>query len=326
MMEYRFARPCIILLCFALMVCQSKASVQDDLTVARDLRDRGDFKEAIAVLKRIVMAPSTSTTPAEIKATWNMLGSAYLATGNYSEARRSIEQALQIAKAAAPENLTEEAAALDQLGLVYLEVDDNSREFKVRDQALRIYEQLGDNAGIFAERNSQANLAIKTMKLKQAHEFLDEAFAQVPLARTISTADMAILYSNVGWLAYTENKPDAAFDAYQKALQFWIRAYGVHDYKVGETYIQLGKVYLQHSDVNDADSNIRKGMAILKQALGDNNPITLSAMVAYSRLLDVQGQHEQAAQLEASAERSLHGRFGTAPCTACDLYGRYPRS
>ena len=324
-MKYRFARPCIILLCFALMVFQSKASVHDDLTVARDMRDRGDFKEAIAALKRIVMAPSASTTPAEMAAAWNMLGSAYLATGSYSEARKSIEQALQIAKAA-PENLTEEAAALDQLGLVYLEIDDNSSEFKVRDQALRVYEELGDNAGIFAERNSQANLAIKTMKLKQAHEFLDEAFARVPLARTISTGDMAILYSNVGWLAYTENKPDAAFDAYQNALQFWIRAYGVHDYKVGETYIQLGKVYLQHSDVNDADSNIRKGMAILKQALGDTNPITLSAMMAYSRLLDVQGRHEQAAQLEASAERSLHGRFGTDPCTACDLYGRYPRS
>jgi tetratricopeptide (TPR) repeat protein len=112
-MKYRFARPCIILLCFALMVCQSKAGVHDDLTVARALRDRGDFRETIVALKRIVMAPSTSMPPAEMAAAWNRLGSAYLATGSYSKARRSIEQALQIAKAA-PENLIEEAAALDQ--------------------------------------------------------------------------------------------------------------------------------------------------------------------------------------------------------------------
>lgn len=324
-MTNRFARLGVIFLGFAFLTCQSQATVRDDLNHAIALRNQGAFKEAVTVLKQIVNSTSPSTSPAETEEALSALGSAYLGAGNYSEARKCTEKALRLVKAANPENLKEEAAVLDQLGLVYMKLDDSSHESKVRDQALNLYEQLGDHEGIFEERNSQANLAIKTMKLRQAHELMDKAFEQMPFASKFATGDMATFYSNAGWLAYTESRSDAAFEAYKKALQSWTSAYGPHDYKVGETYIQIGKVYLQRNNVVDADSNIRRGMGILKQALGDNDPITLSALVPYSRLLDVEGQHDQAAQIQATVEQSLHGKFGIGSCTRRGSYEPYPR-
>lgn len=319
-MTNRFARLGVILLGFAYLTCQSGATVQDDLNRALTLRNQGAFKEAVTAFKQIVNTPSASMSPAEMEEALSALGSVYLGVGNYAEAKKYSEKALGLVKATNPGNLHEEAAVLDQLGLVYLKLDDGNRESKVRDQALNLYEHLGDHEGIFEERNNQANLAIKTMKLRQTHELLNKAFEQLPLVRKFAPGDMAIFYGNAGWLAYTENRSDAASEAYQKALRSWISAYGPHDYKVGETYIQIGKVYLQRNDLLDADSNIRRGLGILKQALGDNDPITLSALVPYSRLLDMEGQHDQAAQTQATGEQSLHGRFGVAPCTRCGLY------
>ena len=323
-MTNRFARLGVIFLSFAFVTCQSNATVQDDLNRALTLRNQGAFKEAVTALKQIVNTPSASMSSAEMEGALSALGSAYLGVGNYAEAKKYSEKALELVKAAIPENIHEEAAILDQLGLVYLKLDDSNRESKIRDQALDLYEQLGDHEGIFEERNSQANLAIKTMKLRQAHELLNKASEQIPLAGKVATGDMATFYGNAGWLAYTEGRSDAASEAYEKALQSWISAYGPHDYKVGETYIQIGKVYMQRNDLVDADSNIRRGLGILKQALGDNDPITLSALVPYSRLLDMEGQHDQAAQTQATVEQSLHGRFGVAPCARCGLYEPYP--
>ncbi len=94
-MTNRFARLGVIFLGFAFMTCQSEAIVQDDLNRALTLRNQGAFKEAVTALKQIVNSPSDSVSPTEMEEAVSALGSAYLGVGNYSEARKYSEKALE---------------------------------------------------------------------------------------------------------------------------------------------------------------------------------------------------------------------------------------
>lgn len=244
-----------------------------------------------------------------------MLGAAYLSVEDYDDAEKAIRSELQVSKRS-PANLRGEAVALDGLSYLYMNRDDSAHEAKTRDEALHLYEHLDDHAGIFFEDNSQANLALKMMDLKRAHRFLDNAFAELPLIPRIEPGDVAQFYSNSGWLAYTEHKTDLALSSYQKALELWTQGNGLRYYKTAETYVLLGKVYLQRNDTETATADIQKGLLILEQTLGDKNPVTLSAELVYATALDARGQHTQAESIRASAEHFLHGRFGIA-CREC---------
>jgi tetratricopeptide (TPR) repeat protein len=314
-MTSRFSMACILTLNFGLGTVLLHASVQDDLAQARTLRDHGRYTEEIEILKSVTQAPDNSGDRDDIASAWNMLGAAYLGVEDYNDAEKAIRSALQISKRS-PANLRGEAVALDGLSYLYMNLDDSARELKTREEALHLYERIEDHAGIFFEDNSQANLAIKTMDLKQAHHFLDDAFAQLPLIPHIEPGDVAQFYSNSGWLAYTERKSDLALSSYEKALGLWTQGNGLRYYKTAETYVLLGKVYLFRNDPDTATTNIRKGLLVLEQTLGDKNPVTLSAELVYATALDAHGQHTQAESIRASAEHFLHGRFGIA-CREC---------
>jgi tetratricopeptide (TPR) repeat protein len=289
----------ILIHCFRLMGQNSPATA---FAHAIDLIERGQSASAIEILRPL--ADIESRTPAERARIQTTLGFAYKQGGQFALARQCYERALtDIGNTAASD--PDRATILDYFASLETDTGDLSSAEGLFLQALEIDKRLADHERLTTLYTHLAGLEIQKRRFKEARRHLDLAVHEQEQAGASNPGSLADLYVTKGWLAGVNNHHDEAVDDYSQALAAARKSYGEDHPLVGWSYLLLGKAQGESGDLSQGLAAMGKGLSILKNTVGTNDARYLVGEMAYSKLLDRAGRHEEAQRLSAEAEHSL---------------------
>lgn len=290
-------------------------SVQQQIHQAFELNERGRFAETIELISRLTTA--TTLTEHELGQVWTSLAVAYHEEGRYREAATAYEHALHfIGKDS--KYASEYGAALSAYAILYNEMGQTDTARKMQNQALRVYTEVNDHAGIGDACRTLANFALTQRRKKSARSYVRCAIEQSKLADGLNEDYLAALSTTEGWLDEFDKQYAAASSEYQKALNFWEQKHGEQNFLVGWGYMLLGKVSFEAGEVGDAMAEMSKGLSILQRAAGPESVKYLHAELAYAPVLDAVGAHPQAREMRTNATEALH-RFYREQCINCSI-------
>jgi tetratricopeptide (TPR) repeat protein len=295
------AFPALLMLihCISMMGQNSSA---DAFAHAVNLIEKGQSASAIEILRPLAdMEPQASPERARVQ---TMLGFAYQQGGQYSLARQCFERALtNVGNTAASD--PDRATILDYLASLETDTGNISSAESLFRRALEIDKRLADHERLATLYTHLAGLEVQKRQFKEARRHLDLAMREQQQAGASKTEYLADLYVTKGWLASENNHHHEAVDDYSQALAACRQRYGEDHPLVGWSYLLLGKARGENGDLNEGLDSMGKGLSILKNTVGTNDPRYLIGEIAYSKLLDRSGRHEEAQRLSAEAEHSL---------------------
>jgi len=276
-----------------------------------------DGKPAQAIIALQLLVSSKSLDAVIVGKSWDVLGLAYEDQGSFSRAQHAFEQAIHVLKAL-PDHATDYAMALDDLGGLYLAMDqiDASRNLKL--QALRLYAEADEHGGIAISCSDLAALALVKNKIHDAKKYLARARDEQLAATDLDDDGRAAISSMQGWLARIDGKiPDAVF-AYQHSLDLWRNQHGEEHSFTGWGYMLLGNAKAEAGESASGLVDMERGLRIIGRTLGHENPRYLWGEIAYARVLDQTGAHPPAARIKAEAERQLKDLY-RGQCPGCTI-------
>jgi tetratricopeptide (TPR) repeat protein len=295
------ALPALLLMihCLPLMGQNSSADV---FAHAFNLIQKGQSASAIEILRPL--ADTESHASWEQVKIQTMLGFAYKQGGQFALARRYYEKALDnIGKTAAFD--PDRATILDYFASLETETGDVSSAENLFLQALEIDKRLMDHQRLTTIYTHLAGLQIEKLLFKEAKRYLNLAMREQQLVSNSQTELLADIYSTKGWLADVNRRHHEAVDDYSQALVACEKSYGEHHPLIGWSYLLLGRAKGENGDLQEGLDAMGKGLSILKDTVGTNDVRYLIGEIAYSKMLDRTGRHEDAQRLSAEAEHSL---------------------
>jgi tetratricopeptide (TPR) repeat protein len=293
----------------------AQTNPREQAQTAFTLEQEGRFDEVIAILAPMVAG--NQLTRAGLGNASIMLGVAYEGVGNLAEAQHAYDRALLLFEHD-PQHSSEYAAALDNYGRLYTELNQLDAAESLWRQALQLRRQNREHAPAVRSLIDLAGLALARNNVPQAREYLKDASQEMKLTHELVDDDVAIFFETRGWLTLSEGHAHAAIAEYQRALALCRRAHGDDHWLVGWEHMLVGKAYAQAGDLQHAESNMLQGLAILEHALGRKNPKYFVSEIAYAQLLDQAGSHEQAASLKSEAEQASKQFYGSQ-CSGCTI-------
>lgn len=282
---------------------------------AYTLEREGKPSQAIAELQPIV--GSTAEDALSMGKAWNIQGLAFEDLGDFAEAQRAYEHAIGVLESL-PNNIRDYAMALDDFGGLYVATGQFEIAGKMRSKAFHIYESVGDHAGMARISSDLAGVAFSQKKVHEGKKFLERAMKEMRWTHDLDDDDLAAIASMRGWLAHLEGDAAASVSAYQLSLRLWKKQHGEEHPFTGWGYMLLGDAYAEAGETTTALGEMKQGIAILGHTLSLQNPRYLTAEIAYSRVLDTTGNHSDAVQMRASAERLLK-EFNSTQCAGCTI-------
>jgi tetratricopeptide (TPR) repeat protein len=245
-----------------------------------------------------------SLTSPERSRIQTMLGFAYKQGGQFALARQCYEKALtNVGNTAASD--PDRATILDYFGSLETDTGNLTSAENLFLQALEIDKRLADHGRLTSLYSHLARLEIEKRQFKEARRHVDLAMREREEAGASQTGLLADLYVTRGWLDSVNNHHHEAVDDYSQALAACRMSYGEAHPLVGWSYLLLGRAQGDSGDLKEGLDSMGKGLAILKNTVGTNDARYLVGEMAYSKLLDRSGRHEEAQRLSAEAEHSL---------------------
>jgi tetratricopeptide (TPR) repeat protein len=288
--------------CFLLAVGTSiwgQSAVDEQIQGALLLEQKGQFPQALALLQPLASLQQLSAVQAG--KIWTGLGYACQEEGDWARAGKSYEEAVRVLKEQ-PSGKADYATALDNLAGWYRATGDRGAAIKLERAALRLHQEADDHAGAAWTLVHLAVVELTRKRKSDAQQYLDAAEKEVSLTTSIGNDYRASLYSAEGWLAALEgNNLTAIFDYSQSlALQPCKDCM-----RAGWDYVILGKAYANDGQISAGLENMRKGLAILSDTVGQHSSMYLAAEIAYADVLDSEGEHAQSKELRNAAKFGL---------------------
>jgi tetratricopeptide (TPR) repeat protein len=308
----------LFLLVIAVTSCVSvfgENAIADRTNAADALIEQGHYAEAIVSLKTIEQSRLLSDR--ERGRAETLLGLAYKDTGHMLEAEQSYEKALTVLARASRKSL-DYALALSCLGSLEVDAGDFKTGEHILHQAARIEGQFQDHAGLAVIDLHLVGAAIGRKHWKDAQKHLKAAKTYASLAGPDAKALSADIDGTAGWLASVTGRTSEAVSAYMDALEACKRFYGAQHPLTGWAYLIAGKSSAANGDVSTGLTNMRAGLAVLKNTTGTQNAEYLTGELAYAKVLDQAGMHPEADQVHAEASRSLANLY-RPECMNCTV-------
>lgn len=293
---------------FVLSTCVwGQNTVDEEIQNAMLLAQNGQFRQALSVLQPLASLQGLSAI--QTGKMWTVMGYAYQEVGDLARAGMFYEQAVRVWKERSS-GAADYATALDNLADWYRAAGNRSAAFKLERTALRLHQQAEDHAGSAWTLIHLADLELARKRKSDAQRYLDAAEKEVLLAPNIGNNYLATLYSSKGWLAELEGNTLTAISYYSQSL-------ALQPCKgcmlAGWDYVLLGKAYSNDGQLNAGLENMRKGLTILSDTVGQHSPTYLSAEIAYAEVLDSSGEHAESKTLENAARVELSSFSNAKP-------------
>jgi hypothetical protein len=135
---------------------------------------------------------------------------------------------------------------------------------------------------------------------------MTRSVAESKLATNFPTSELAALATTEGRIAELDGDPHTAISDYQHSLDLWNQSHEAQQPKTAWLYVLLGGVYLQAGDLANARDSTTRGLSMLEASSGRQTPRYFAAELAYSKVLDATGAHDQASALRKEAQAALN--------------------
>ena len=227
---------------------------------------RSHFEKALEVRKELL----GENHPVVAQSMAN-LGKLYQEIGKYTEARSHFEKALEVRKELLGENHPVVAQSMANLGKLYQEIGNYTQGASLFIRSLEIKQK-------FPGRNIERNLEIKENFTKKDH---------------ICTA---IDYTDFGYLYYEKGDYDKAKEFYNYAMDIWRSwpNYEMYPLESAVTVNNLGILYQEIGNYQDAEKHLKNGLEIRQKLLGENHPVVAQSMGNLGKLYNEIGDYNNA--------------------------------
>jgi tetratricopeptide (TPR) repeat protein len=279
------------------------------------LNDQGDFRAVIRLLEPLVQ--SNTLDRQETGVAFDLLGAAYEFMGEYNRSRESFDAALK-ALAGNPAQIRQYAAALGNLGTLELEEGHADAAAAADSKSLRLYQQLGDHAGVAREAGKVAEIALKNGRYGDARKFLAEGFRESAFLQAPDTENLIFLYAIQTIVAAHELGWPGALENIQHAIDLSAGQRRSPYFMVANLYLVRGEVYDKLGEFEKATGDLRYALERVDGAVGRESPIYLRIQLAYAGVLRDSGSKQAAAALEQEAKGSLEELF-RRQCVDCSV-------
>jgi tetratricopeptide (TPR) repeat protein len=175
-----------LLILFVLAFPAFTQSASQQILRAKQLRDEGQPKAAIAILEPLTRQ---ALTEGELAVAWDLLASSYQDLEMLEQAKSAYENAIALLRLI-PSARASYAAAMDDLASVEGALGQEDSAKALFERSRGIYEALGNSAGVVITSTSLAMMAAGKKDFKAARRWLAIAFREarhtMPYEKTIS--------------------------------------------------------------------------------------------------------------------------------------------
>jgi tetratricopeptide (TPR) repeat protein len=274
--------------------------VPEAVKAAHDLSEQGRYAEAAAVLESI-RADAERADRRDFAAILNNLGTFYWNLGRLRDAERTYEQSFGIRVSLKDEYSIAAARTLNNLGLVYADLNYLARAESVLLRAADLHQSIGgDNPGL-------GQVWINLGKTYQAESRFNEA--ETMFRRSIDllererspSHELAKGLNNLGVLLRSQGRYEEAESRLRRALELWREELGEKHPLVASGFNNLGVLYTSQGRLGQADEYLAAAIRIGSQVLPAGHPNLALYQISYATLLRKLDRKKEARQLETSA-------------------------
>jgi tetratricopeptide (TPR) repeat protein len=293
------------------------AQTDPDATIMRAyaLEQQDQPASAVALLRPLV--DSGTFQGAELGRAWTVLGLAYQDRNDLREAQHAYEQAISILRPM-PEEVRDYAAAVNGFAKLYRAQGQFDISISLRLKAVRLYQQIGDHAGVARASQAIASLTLQQGHVKEGLKYLKQTEDEMKATTKLSDDDLATIFSTQAQYARVTNNTSAEIAGYERAIQILKRIHGASSPTLAWEHILLGIAYSDANRFQDALGEMRQGLTVLDRAWGRKDLRYLEAEIAYSEVLNQSGDHKLAASLRATDEATAK-EIQRSQCIGCTV-------
>lgn len=288
-----------------LLTAQDPAAQDPDSALATlsTLVRRGQFSQSIDAANSLLAAGKL--TPSDQGIVYIYLGYAWQERGDLTKATSNYEKALAVINRDG-RHPADYAAALATLATIYVETGQIDTAKHVLSRSIKLFEDQSNHAGAAMIWNDLATIAAQQHSRRDAHKFIARSIAESHLANDITHGELAIIATTQGTIAELDRDPHTAISDYEHALDLWKQSNEAQQPKTAWLYVLLGGAYLQTGDLVNARETTSRGLALLAASSGTETPRYFAAQLAYSKILDASGAHDEASTLRAQAQTAIN--------------------
>ncbi|PRP90972.1 Serine/threonine-protein kinase PknB [Enhygromyxa salina] len=231
----------------------------------------------------------------------NHLGNLASAEGEYAEASKLLEQAIELIDAEFGPDHPYKAYALNNLSNVVAVEGRPEAARAYLERSLELKQRvLGhDHPHVASSLENLGTLAAEQGDLEAARTYLERALAHNERVLGPNNPVLATSLGNLGNLAQLEGEHALARDLFERALAIEEAALGPDHPDLAYSLKSLGDVALAEGEQAEAAAYYRRALAIREQALGADHPLVARVLVALGELSSQLGEPDEArAQLE----------------------------
>src|SRR5215472_13517358 len=286
----------------AVQFLPAQSSPGDQIVAAGALRDRGDYKQALAILEPLTQSAGPDAPNAG--RAWILLGSVYQDIGRYVDAQRAYQTAISVLKNQ-PGKERDAAAAMDNLGSLYLDMGQPEMSKQIRLRVLQAIKQTGDHAGLAKVYNNLAATAFQRKQMDEGRKYISQAFREVKQAPQVANDDLAAIYSNAGWLSMEDHDYKRALQYYEHARQVWITQHGMNHKLTGWGYVLCGEMRALLGEPQQGLAEVTTGLSIIENSVGTHVPLYFAGRLAYADVLSAAGSTREAKEMRSVTVQSI---------------------
>lgn len=313
--------PILLLAAFALALPDIPGRAQDSakasIVQAYRLWSEGQPKAAIAILEPLLRLDTQTFTEEQRGAAWDLLGSSYQDLEIFDRARQAYGKSIEALRSI-PSAQAQYAAALYNLASMEQTLGENDSAMALSEKSRRIYEQLGDPAGIAVACTNLAGLAYVQKDFKTARRSLATALKEAQATTRMREDDYAAMYATESALALHDGKDEEAISSIQQAIDRWIHSHGPGYLMLGTGYLLRAHALARSGDYPRALADAQQALAIDEAAIGRNALGYLTAKTEYAQILHASGAKEEASRLEKEAGSAL-AQLESRKCYGCTI-------
>ena len=185
-------------------------------------------------------------------------------------------------------------------------------------KAERIYEQLGDPAGIAIASTNLAGIACAQKDFKTARRSLATAIKEAQATTQLKDDDYATMYAVRSALALHDGKNEEAISSIQQAIDRWTHGHGPSYFMLATGYLLRAQALAKSGEYARALADAQHALAIDEVAIGRNTLGYLTAETEYAQILRASGAKEQASRLKKEASSAL-AELESRQCNGCTI-------
>jgi hypothetical protein len=279
----------------------------------------GPWKKIAQEAEKIRQSEQSGVDVLTLGRMWGHLGEDYEDAGEFDKAESAYNHALQLL-GQSPETAKDYAAALDNLGSMYLAMHNNAAAERCRKRALSVRETTGDKVEIARGKSLLAETYLMEHKYKEAQQMAVEAYGEMVSLKDSDNEIVATLVTLT--FASSENgQRDYAVERGRDAKSLALAVLPADCLEIGETRMALGYAEWKAGIADGPAEEMQEGIRVLRKWTTAGHPYVVGAMTLYAAYLKAVHRKVEAKQVAEQARVEMSRLPGACVDCTVSVYG-----